>query len=404
MRRLVDAVCPPRLGRDFRFLLASSWATNLADGISLAAGPLLVASATSNPLLVAMAALLQRLPWLLFGLYAGVVADRVDRRRLVAAVDAARAMVLAVLAVTVMTGAVNVAVVLAAMFLIGTAEVFADVTSSTLLPMVVPQNDLGVANARLMTGPMVLNELIGPPLGAALFALAQWGAVSVQAATVALGAACISRMAATRPERHDADAPMRQQVREGLRWLWGHRPMRTLAITVLAFNITFGAAWAVLVLLAKQRLGLGPVGFGLLSVASAVGGLAGMAAYERLERRIGAGWIMRAGLVVETVTHLTLAITTLPLVAGAILFCFGVHTAAWGATSNAVRHRSVPTELQGRVGSIYLLGMMGSLVVGSAVGGVTANVWGVTAPFWFAFVGSLLILLAIWRELARIAD
>jgi len=401
--RLLDAIVPPRLGRDFRNLLASSWVSNIGDGISLAAGPLLVASETSDPVLVALAALLQRLPWVLFGLYAGVLADRVDRRRLVAFVDFGRAAVLVVLAATIVTNAVNVGVVLAAMFLLGTAEVFADITSSTLLPMVVAADDLGVANARLMAGPMVINQLIGPPLGAALFAMARAAAFSVQAVAVALGAAFIARMAATRPERHDADAPVRQQIRQGLSWLWHHRPMRTLALTILTFNITFGAAWAVLVLLAEQRLGLGPVGFGLLSAASAVGGLLGTAVYGRLERRLGAANIMRGGLMIETLTHLTLALTTVPLVAGAILFVFGVHTAAWGATSNAIRHRAVPTELQGRVGSIYFLGMMGSLVVGNAIGGLLARQWGITSPFWFAFAGSALILLLIWRELGHIA-
>ncbi|MCB0985760.1 MAG: MFS transporter, partial [Ilumatobacter sp.] len=201
MSRLLDAIAPPRLGRQFRALLASSWASNIGDGIALAAGPLLVASETSNPVLVALAALLQRLPWVLFGLHAGVVADRVDRRRLVALVDLGRAAVLAALVVTLLTGVVNVAVVLASMFLVGTAEVFADITSSTLLPMVVAPADLGVANARLMAGPLVINQLIGPPLGAVLFAMARAAAFSAQAVMVALGAVLIGRMAATRPER-----------------------------------------------------------------------------------------------------------------------------------------------------------------------------------------------------------
>ena len=80
MGRILDVVAPPRMGVGFRWLLASSWTSNLGDGIGLAAGPLLVASQTRNPVLVAMAALLQRLPWLLFGLWAGAIADRVDRR------------------------------------------------------------------------------------------------------------------------------------------------------------------------------------------------------------------------------------------------------------------------------------------------------------------------------------
>jgi hypothetical protein len=90
VRGLVEAVLPARMGTPFRWLVGSSWVGNLGDGIALAAGPLLVAGQTQDPFLVALGALLQRLPWLLFGLQAGVLAERVDRRRLLIGVDLAR--------------------------------------------------------------------------------------------------------------------------------------------------------------------------------------------------------------------------------------------------------------------------------------------------------------------------
>src|SRR3712207_1837960 len=140
------------MGTPFRWLVGSSWVTNLGDGIAVAAVPLLIASETQDPALVALAALLQRLPWLLFGLYAGALADRVDRRLLVVVVDLLRAAVLALLVGALVTGVVNVPVVLATTFVLGVAEVFADTTGATLLPMVVPRADLGIGNARLMAG------------------------------------------------------------------------------------------------------------------------------------------------------------------------------------------------------------------------------------------------------------
>ena len=143
--RVVDTVAPPRLGTGFRWLLSSSWVSALGDGLSLAAGPLLVASQTHQPFLVALAALLQRLPWLLFGLYAGALADRIDRRRMVILWDGLRVVVLAFLAVTVATGWVDITVVLVVMFLVGLAEVFADSASRTLLPMLVHRDDLCTA-------------------------------------------------------------------------------------------------------------------------------------------------------------------------------------------------------------------------------------------------------------------
>src|SRR6186997_2945760 len=159
MNKVVDLVAPPRMGAGFRWLLSSSWVTNLGDGIALAAGPLLVASQTQDPLLVALAGLLQRLPWLLFGLHAGVLADRVDRQRIVVIGDLLRAVVLGLLTVTLVTGSVSTAVVLAAMPLLGTAKVFADTATGTLLPMVVAEQDLGIGNARLMTGFLTAGQL-----------------------------------------------------------------------------------------------------------------------------------------------------------------------------------------------------------------------------------------------------
>jgi predicted MFS family arabinose efflux permease len=65
--------------------------------------------------------------------------------------------------------------------------------------------------------------------------------------------------------------------------------------------------------------------------------------------------------------------------------------------------RAVPTGLHGRVGSLYAIGVFGGILAGQAIGGVVAQLWGVTAPFWFAFVGSAVILTLIWRELGHIA-
>jgi MFS family permease len=403
VRRLIEAVLPARMGTAFRWLVASSWVSNLGDGIGLAAGPLLVASQTHDPFLVAMAGLLQRLPWLLFGLYAGVLADRVDRRVLVVTVDLLRAAVLAVLTGTLVTGHVGIAVVLVTMFLLGTAETFADTTSGTLLPMVVAPADLGIGNARLMAGSLTLNQLIGPAVGASLFAAGMAWPFLVQASCVALGAVLVSRMTLPRLPRPEGRSHVGRDIAQGLRWTWGNGAVRTLTLTIVTFNVTFGAAWSVLVLYATERLGLGPVGFGLLTTVGALGGLAGTAAYDWLARHASLAAIMRVGLLIETFTHLGFALTTRAWVAMSIMFVFGAHAFIWGTTSQTVRMRAVPMELQGRVGSLYAIGVFGGIVVGQALGGVIARTWGVTAPFWFAFVGSGLLVAAIWRELAHIA-
>jgi MFS family permease len=403
MSSAVEAIAPARLGRNFRLLLASSWLSNLGDGLSLAAGPLLVASQTNDPLLVAAAAFLQRLPWLLFGLFAGVVADRVDRRIVVVIADSARTAVLIMLAVTVATDSVNVAVVLGAMFLLGTAEAFADVTTNTLLPMLVESHDLGLGNSRLMVGHITANQLVGPPIGALLFSGGMAWPFLLHGVLLAFSASLMWRIAGTRVAVSEHPEPIRRQIVDGMHHLWTNPPVRTLAITIIAFNVTFGAAWSVLVLYSSEQLGLGALGFGLLTTVSAIGGIAGSWAYPAIERRVSLGDIMRVGLIIETLTHLTLAITTTPAVAMVTFAVFGVHTAVWGTTATSIQQRAVPREFQGRVGSVYMIGLQAGLVVGAALGGVIARRWGITAPFWFAFVGSAIILAAIWSSLTQIA-
>jgi predicted MFS family arabinose efflux permease len=135
----------------------------------------------------------------------------------------------------------------------------------------------------------------------------------------------------------------------------------------------------------------------------AVGGLLGTGAYGWLERHVRLGVIMRGGLVIETLTHLALALTRWAWFALIVFVIFGAHASVWGTTSTSVRQRAVPLQFQGRVGSVYLTGMVGGIVVGSAIGGLAASAWGITAPFWFAFVGSALILAVIWRSLRHIA-
>jgi predicted MFS family arabinose efflux permease len=404
VHRALDVVAPARLGNGFRWLLASSWTTNLSDGISIAAGPLLVASQTTDAFLVAMAALVQWLPPLLFSLYAGAQSDRLDRRTIIILVNLVRALVLAVIAASVLTDTVSIAVVLVALFALGTAEVFADNTSQTLLPSLVARRDLPVANSRLQAGFITVNQLAGPPLGAALFAAGMALPFIGQAVLVIGGAILVSRIALPPHGREAArTTAIRHDIAEGIRWTRNHPAVRTLVATIFIFNITFGAAWSVLVLYAIQRLGLGPVGFGLLTTVSAVGGVLGTLSYGWITRRLSLGNIMRVGLIIETLTHLGLAVTTTPAVAMAIFFVFGAHAFVWGTTSITIRQRAVPPELQGRVGSVNTVGVFGGLVVGSGVGGLLAQAYGVTAPFWFAFAGSALFVVLIWRELRHIA-
>ncbi|HEU4515331.1 MAG TPA: MFS transporter, partial [Nocardioidaceae bacterium] len=400
---LAARIAPERLGRDFRWIWGASTVSNLGDGIVLAAGPLLVASITREPFAVALAAFLQQVPWLFFGVTAGAVIDRVDRRALTIAVDLVRFAVIGLLAVSVLVDLASLPVVLTAMFLLGTAETFSDNAASTLVATAVPKEELGVANSRLFGTAILGNQLAGPPIGAFLFGVGMAVPFGVNALCFLLAAVLISRISRPVAEREREPRAMRHEVAEGLRWLWAHAPVRTLALTITAFNVTFGAAMAVYVLYATEILGLDEFGYGLLMTASAVGGLLGSATYRWLEQRFSLATLMRIGLVIETLTHLGLALTRSPIVAGAIMVLFGLHAVVWGTTSTSVRQRAVPSRLLGRVTSVYLLGGVGGLAFGSLLGGVIAQQWGVLAPYWFGFIGSAVLTVVMWRSFLNIA-
>jgi predicted MFS family arabinose efflux permease len=269
--------------------------------------------------------------------------------------------------------------------------------------MVVDKPDLGIANSRALTGVIVWNQLAGPPLGAGLFAAGMALPFVSESVLVLAGVVLISRVRLPAHGARGQHARVRDDIREGWRWLWAHAAVRTLAITIFTFNVTFGAAWSVLVLYSRERLDMGALGFGLITTASAVGGLLGTACYGWLERHVHLGVIMRGGLIIETLTHLALALTRWAWLALIIFTIFGAHAFIWGTTSSTVRQRAVPAEFQGRVSSVYLTGVVGGIVIGSAIGGLVASAWGITAPFWFAFAGSAVILALIWRSLLDIA-
>lgn len=403
MSKVGEIVAPRRMGTGFRWLLSSSWVSNVGDGIALAAGPLLVASQTDSAFLVALAALLQRLPWLLFGLWAGAVADRLDRRVVVMVANALRALVVVTLCVVIATGRVTIGAVLAVMFLYGVAEVFADSASQTLLPMLVEPRDLGTGNARLQAGFLGANQLLGPPVGAFLFAAGMVWPFVVQVVCVALAVLLVARIATPPGGVRETRTHVRQDIAEGVRWILGNAPVRTLALVILVFNVTWAAPWGVLVKYALDHLRMGEVGFGLLTTASAVGGIVGIATFGWLERHVRLSVLMRVCLSLEVFMHLALALTTTGWVALLVMVVFGAYAFVWGTVSSTIRQRAVPTEFQGRVGSVYGVCVFGGLAIGQLLGGVLAEHWGITAPFWFAFVGAGVTLALVWRELGHVA-
>ncbi len=370
-----------RLGPDFAKLWTASTVSNLGDGVTLVAGPLLATTLTRDPLRIAALSFALRLPWLLFSLLSGALVDRLDRRRVMATVDLFRAVVLTLLAVTVLLHAVSIPLLLTTFFLLGSAETLFDNAAISILPAVVPRASLTRANGRMLGARMVTNDLAAPPLGGLLFAAAAAAPFLLDAgsfvAAAALVAAMRGRYRVERPARA-ARPTLRADIAEGVRWLAGHQLLRLLGAAIGLMNLTLGAAVACL----------------------AVGGIAASLVAERIVAWLGPATTMRVGLLIEASTHLVLALTRSALVAGGILALFGFHAMMWNTVSISLRQELIPGRLLGRVNSAYALLAYGGASLGALLGGLVAGHFGLTAPFWTGFVAITLLAAAAWPVLS----
>jgi hypothetical protein len=239
------------LGPEFRKLWTANAISNLGDGVTFVAGPLLAASLTRDPLLVAGLSFAQRLPWLLFSLVSGALVDRLDRRRLMATVDVGRCLLLGLLGVAVLLDAVTIALLYAVFFAVGVAETLFDNASVSILPSVVAKERLPKANGRLLGARVVAEDLAGPPLGGLLFAAAAAVPFLLDAGTFAAAAALVAAMRGRFRVERPAEAPsttLRSEIAEGVRRLWRNRLLRILALAIGLMNVTLMAAASILVL------------------------------------------------------------------------------------------------------------------------------------------------------------
>jgi MFS family permease len=390
------------LGPNFAKLWTASTVSNLGDGVTLVAGPLLAATLTRDPLAIAALSFCQRLPWLLFSLLSGALVDRLDRRRVMATVDLFRAVVMGLLAVAVLLDAASIPLLCATFFLLGSAETLFDNAAISVLPAVVPKASLTRANGRLLGAQIVTNDLAAPALGGLLFAAAAAVPFLLDAGSFVAAAALVAAMRGSfrvRPPAGAGRATLRADIAEGVRWLAGHRLLRLLGVAIGLMNLTLSAATAILVLYAQERLGLGSTGFGVLIACLAIGGIWASLVTERIVGRLGPATTMRVGLLVEASTHLVLALTSSPLVAGGILALFGFHAMVWSTVSISLRQELIPGRLLGRVNSGYAVLSYGGSSLGALLGGLVARRFGLTAPFWSGFVAIALLAAVAWPTL-----
>jgi MFS family permease len=358
-------------------LWAATALSNIGDGLRLAALPLLATSVTTDPRLIAGVAVAERLPWLVFILPGGAWADRVDRRRLRMRLDTARAVVMLALVGFVLTDRVSIAVIYVVAALLASAEAVVDSSSMALVPAMVDDSDLERAGGLLSSTELATNGLIGPPLGGLLFGAAMVAPFAIDAASFAAAALMMALVsgtytAASRGPRRGA---IRHDIAEGFRWFWQRPLLRNLAIISTALGTVSYIGTAILVLFARQTLGLSNFGYGLLLVPGAIGGIAGSLLAPRLTdyplRIVLSVSIVIAGLCIWAMSTLTN-----PVAVGLLSGLSAASVLVWNVLTVALRQRIIPDHLLGRVGASYRFLVYLGMPFGALLGGLIANRFG----------------------------
>jgi len=383
------------LGSRFWRVWAAAGISSVGDGVRAAALPLLAAGLTHRPLAVASVTVFEGLPWALFALIAGALVDRLDRRKVMGIADLCRFVTVGLVALAVATDHASIPLLCAAGFALGTAQTMFDNASQAILPNVVEQPQLERANSRLATIQILSESFAGPPLGAALFVgLAALpflvdSASFLVAALLVLTLAGSYRAPRTGPPRH-----LHTEIAEGLRWLWQHRLIRTLALMLTVWNLVASSIAAVFVLFALRTLHLGKVEYGLLLTSAAVGGLIGSVVATRVVTRLGPGRTLVTVVLLASASYLGVALSHQVVVVAVLIGVEGLVGIVWNVVTVSARQTIIPTELFGRVNSVYRFLSWGSIPVGAAVGGVLATAFGLRAPFVLA-AGALLVMISL---------
>lgn len=402
--------------------IAASGLTNLADGVAVVAWAWVASLLTRDALLVSLVPVALRLPWFLFALPAGVVTDRVDRRRLILWMDVVRGLAFAVATLAIWValplepapqqGVAQpglYAMILVAALVVGGAEVFRDNAAQTMLPSLVPHAGLERANGRLWSVELVANSLIGPVLGAFLIAL--WLPLPFAANAVAYGVAVLLVMRISgqfRPVQAEV-RNWRAELAQGFAFVRAAPLLRTLAWTTGLWNLLHQMILIALVLHAQENLGLGAQVYGLVLAGGAVGGVLGSLIGPGIATALGPARTMQWMLATSAPAFAAMALAPGPVTLAIVFAVFEFSGLTWNIVSVSTRQRMIPDALLGRVNSLYRLLAWGMMPVGLILSGLIVRLGeavmprevALILPFWAAAIGALALTLAAWRALAR---
>ncbi|MFK5583225.1 MFS transporter [Serinicoccus sp. LYQ131] len=388
---------PPRRG--YGWLLGSTVGAAMGDGLSMTALPLLIASQTRDPLVVSLLQVASGLPWLLFGLAAGALVDRWDRRTVMWRTDLARVGVALALGLLVVLDRASVALILVAAFLLASGATLIRSAAPALLPTLVEREDLAAANGRLHAGAMLSGSFAGPSLGGALYATSAASPVIAQTLSLIFSALCAARI----PKTTTAPSPprdrrsIRQEAADGVRWLASHRALRSIATGTVLLSAATGVLLAVLVIHTLDFLRLPPTGYGILISVYAIGSVAGSLLTSRLHRSLGTNRCLLASALLGAVTIGALALAPTPILAGCALFGLGVATMLWNTLAVTIRQELTPRHLLGRVTSAFNLVGIGVSPIAALLGGLIASLANTSLAIGVASLLCAIACVFLWR-------
>jgi MFS family permease len=374
---------------------------SVGDGALAAALPLLTVSLTTDARIVALVSAATYLPWLLVSLPAGAVVDRRPRIPLMWRTQLAQLLLIGGLTTAVATGAASVPVLVVLAFLLGSCEVVFGNAAQSVLPELVARPQLARANGNQYASQVAGQLVVGPPVGSLLFAVAPALPFVVDTVSFAGSAALLAGVSAGTTSTSAAPQPMRAAIAEGLRWLAGHRLLRTLAVLLGVNSFCNQLGQATLVLFATEELHVGQAAYGVLLAAGALGGVLGGLVSPRLIRRVGQRAAVLGALGCSAAAYLGAGLAGSAVALAALLAVNGFAIMMWNVVTVTLRQELVPTHLLGRVNSAYRMLGWGLLPLGAVAAGLVAHSIGLRAPLPLAGAVRTVALVAAAPVLLR---
>jgi len=386
-----------KLPNNYWKVFSASVISGTGSGIASVALPWIASSLTRNPLAISLVALAGQLPWILFTLHAGVLVDRLDKKKILIFSDIIRGVITALIALFVIIESQNLGkvdqvnkdlvgtrwglltVIILAELALGFVGVLADNTSQAVVPSVVEKDQLQHANGRMWAAISVSEQFIGPPIGSFLLGIAAFLPLLIDAGSFFLSAGLILLVTAQLGQRrefneNDVKPTFAADIKEGFQWLWSHKIFKTLALSLGFVNMLNGLATGIFILFAQEVLKVSVFQFSLLGTGFAIGAIIGGSFGPRISMKLGDSKSLAVAMIGIGIASLVTAINTNWI----IYWLTGIFTAMmvllWNIVTVSFRQAVIPDHLFGRVNSVYRFFGTGSSPIGALLGAIIVSI------------------------------